>query len=391
MAVRRVCVGIALWCAVSGAALAQDAGTSATEIKLGQTMPYSGPGSAYGIIGKTDVGFFAKVNDEGGVNGRKVTLISQDDGYNPAKTVELTRQMVERDHVLAIFAALGTAPNSAIQPYLNQKKVPQIIAAGASRFADPEKYPWTISFYPSYQLEGEALAKYALAKNPDAKIGIIFQNDDSGRDYVTGFKRGLGDKAASAIVASVSYDMTDPTVKSQITELHGKGADTVFDASTPKFAAQIIRGIGELDWKPLHLLTSPATSIESALKPGGLDNSTGIVSTAFLKAADSPKWAADTDVKEFAAFLAKYVPDARLSDFNVAYGYMTASIMLKILQLAGNDLSREHVMAVATSLPPTTFPLLLPGITVGSSPKNYVTFNTVRLQRFDGAQWAPID
>jgi ABC-type branched-subunit amino acid transport system substrate-binding protein len=378
-----VAILASLLCA--GAALADG-----DEVKLGQTMPYSGPASAFGIIGETYVAYFKMINDRGGINGHKINLLSVDDGYSPAKTVEATRRLVEQDKVLAIFGSMGTAPNSAIQPYLNQQKVPQIIGTGASRFATPDKYPWTISIYPSYELEGVTLAKYALSQKPDPKIAILYQNDDSGRDFVKGFKKGLGDKVG-AILAESGYDVSEPTIDSQVQQLKASGADTLFLAPIPKFAAQAIREAARLEWKPLILMTSPGSSIESALTPGGLQNSIGIVSTAVVKTSTSPRWANDDDVIKFKKFVADYMPNGKPWDFNITYGYVEASIMAEILANAGAEITRETLRQAMTNMKPATAPMLLPGVEVSTHPDNYSAFNIVRLQKFDGQQWRVLD
>jgi branched-chain amino acid transport system substrate-binding protein len=375
--------------AVMSPALAQQAGVTDTEIKIGQTMAYSGPASAFSIIGKTYVGYFQMVNDNGGINGRKINLLSVDDAYSPPKTIEATRRLVEQDEVLAIFGSMGTAPNAAIQPYLNQKKVPQVIGSGASRFSDPAHFPWSLSFYPSYELEGETLARHALAEKPDGKIAILYQNDDSGRDFVRGFKKGLGDKTAN-IVAEAGYDVSEPTIRAQISELHASGADTLFVAPIPKFAAQAIREVANLQWKPLFLLTSPGSTIESALMPAGPENALGVISTSVFKTV-SPQWEKDEDVIKFKEFVAKYVPEGKATDFNVAYGYVMASFMAQVLEDAGRDLSREKVLEVVTSLNEATAPMLLPGVTVSSSKDDYNVFDKICLQRFDGKEWQSFD
>jgi ABC-type branched-subunit amino acid transport system substrate-binding protein len=373
------------------AAEAYDPGASKTEVKLGQTVPYSGPASAYAIIPRTHLAYFKMLNDKGGINGRKINLISLDDGYSPPKTVEGTRRLVEQEQVLAMFGSLGTPTNSAVEAYLNQKKVPQIIYAGATRFADPAKYPWSISFYPSYAMEGSIFARYLLATKPTAKVGILYQNDDSGRDYVAGFKKGLGDKAAGMIVGEASYSTSDTTVTPQLTQLKAADANAVFNAATPRFAAQSIRGMADLNWKPLHMLTSPSSSVKAVIEPAGAANAVGVVTAAFMKTAGDPLWANDQDVKDFVAFAKANLPNADPSDFNVTMGYVTAEIMAHILDKAGDDLTRKRVMDVATHMESTTFPMLLPGITISTSPTKYQTYNSVRLEKFDGAKYQLID
>jgi ABC-type branched-subunit amino acid transport system substrate-binding protein len=387
---------LAAWCVlllVAGGAVAKadDPGVSDTGVKLGQSAPYSGPASSYAIIPRTQVAYFKMLNDKGGINGRKVELLSLDDGYSPPKTVEATRRMVEQDSIFAVFGTLGAGPNSAIESYLNGHKIPQIIYAGATRFADPAKYPWSISFYPSYALEGSVFGRYVAATKPGAKIGILYQNDDSGRDYLAGFKQGLGDHAAGMVVSEVSYNTSDPTITSQLLQLKEAGAEVVFDASTPRFAAQAIKGIADLAWKPLHLLTSPSSSIQSVIEPAGAANAVGVVTAAFLKTAGDPRWANDQDVKDFEAFVKTYVPDGQVSDFNVTIGYTTAAIMAHLIEQGGKDLTRQKLLAAATSIPPTTFPMMLPGVTISTSPTKYSTFDSVRLERFDGSKYVLID
>lgn len=383
--------GMLLAAAFGVGAQPSDPGASDTEVKLGQRVPYSGPGSAYAIIPRTQIAYFKMLNERGGINGRKVELVSLDDAYSPPKTVEATRRLVEQDRVLAIFGTIGAGPNAAIQAYLNGRKVPQIIYAGATRFADPARFPWSISFYPSYALEGEVFGRYVLATKPDAKVGLLFQNDDSGRDYIAGFKKGLGDRAKEMIVSEVSYATSDPTIASQLAQMKAAGADAVFNASTPRFAAQAIKGMADLAWTPLHLVTSPSSSVQSVIVPAGPANAVGVVTAAFMKTAGDPAFAQDGDVKDFEAFVKAYVPDGQASDFNVTIGYVTAAIMARVIERAGRNLTRQSLMDAATSLPPTTFPMQLPGITVATSPAKYETYNTVRLQRFDGKQYVLID
>lgn len=385
----RVLGAMALTAGIATASLAQSPGVTDQEVKIGQTMAYSGPASAFSVIGKAYVGFFQMINDQGGIHGRRINLLSLDDGYSPPKTVEVTRRLVEQEQVLAIFGSMGTAPNAAIQPYLNQKKVPQVIGSGASRFSDPARFPWSMSFYPSYELEGETLARYALSQKPDGKIAILYQNDDSGRDFVRGFKHGLGDKTAD-IVAEAGYDVSEPTIRAQIVELHASGADILFVAPIPKFAAQAIREVANLQWKPLFLLTSPGSTIESAINPAGPENAIGVISTSVFKNV-SPQWENDEDVIAFKRFVEQYVPEGKATDFNVVFGYVQASFMAQTLEKAGRDLSRESVQDALTSFKDATAPMLLPGVTVSSSKDDYNVFDIVRLQRFDGKEWQLIE
>ncbi len=363
-------------------------GVTDTEIKLGQTMPYSGPASAYGTQGKTEAAYIKMINEQGGVNGRKIDLISLDDGYSPPKTLEHTRKLVEEENVLADFNALGTPTNSAIQKYLAAKKVPHLlVSTGASKWNDPAHFPLTTPFYPSYAMEAQILAKYLLKSKPDAKIAVLYQNDDFGKDYVRGFKEGLGDKAASMIVKEVTYETTDPTIDSQIVTLQASGADTFFDVTIPKFAAQAIRKTYDIGWKPLHLLASVASSIGATLQPAGLDKSVGLITAVAWKTPGDPTWNDDKAMQDYLAFLKKWYPEANPADAGNAVGYTAAQLLVIILQHCGNDLTRENLMKQATNLKDVELPLLLPGIKVSFSPTNYAGFHQLRTQRFDGKRW----
>jgi branched-chain amino acid transport system substrate-binding protein len=370
-------------------ALAEDVpGVSATEIKLGQTMPYSGPASAYGTIGKAESAYFKMINEQDGVNGRKINFISLDDAYSPPKTVEQTRKLVEEENVLADFGSLGTPTNSAIQKYLNQKKVPHIfVTTGATKWGDPEHFPWTIGWIPAYQTEGHIFAKYVLQNMPsDAKIGILYQNDDYGKDFVKGLKDGLGDKAAKLINAEVSYEVTDPTVDSQIVSLQSSGANVFYDITTPKFAAQAIRKTFDVGWKPVHLLNSVANSVSSVLQPAGLDKSVGIVTALFAKDPTDPQWKTDKGYQDWLAWMKKYYPDGDQSDaFNVT-GYNLAMTMVQLLKQCGNDLSRENIMKQAANLN-LDLPMLLPGIKVSTSPTQFYPIREMQLGKFNGKNW----
>lgn len=365
-----------------------DPGATDTEIKIGQTVPFSGPASAYATIGKTQAAYFKMINDEGGVNGRKLNLIQYDDAYSPPKTVEQVRKLVEGDEVLLTFQLVGTPPNAAVQKYLNQKKVPQLFAAtGASRFTDPKNYPWTMGFNPNYQSEGRIYGKYILANYPNAKIGVLFQNDDLGRDYVTGLKDGLGDKAKTMIVGEASYELTDPTIDSQIVKLKSLGADLLYDASTPKFAAQAIKKVADLGWKPVHILDINATSVGAVMKPAGLENSKGVISVNYGKDPLDPKWKDDAGMKKYFAFMAKYFPEGdKDSSFNT-YGYSTAQLLVHVLKAAGDDLTRENVMKQATSLHNVQLDLSLPGIVGSTSPTDYRVNKQLQMMKFDGERW----
>src|ERR1700692_3151003 len=343
-------VAIALLASPASAQKKSDIGATATEIKMGQTVPFSGPASAYATIGKAQAAYIRMVNDEGGVNGRKINFIQYDDPYSPPKTVEQVRKLVESDEVLLTFQLIGTPPNAAVQKYLNVKKVPQLFAAtGASKFTDPKNFPWTMGFNPNYQTEGRIYAAYILKNYPNAKIGILYQNDDLGRDYITGLKAGLGDKATKMIVAETSYELSDPTIDSQIVQLKTVGADLVFDASTPKFAAQAIKKIADLGGKPLHILDINATSVGAVMKPAGLDNSKDVISVNYGKDPLDPTWKDDAGMKKYFEFMAKYYPDGdKDSSFNT-YGYSTTQLLIHVLKQCGDDLTRENIMKQATS------------------------------------------
>jgi branched-chain amino acid transport system substrate-binding protein len=379
----------ALLAAGPAAAQGDMPGVTATEIKIGQTMPYSGPASAYGTIGKVEAAYFAMVNDTGGINGRKINFISLDDGYSPPKTVEQVRRLVEQDQVLLVFQPLGTPSNSAIHKYMNQKKVPQLfVATGATKWGDPEHFPWTMGWQPNYQTEAHIYAKYLLDNKPTAKIAILYQNDDYGKDYVKGLKDGLGAKAASMIVAEASYEVTDPTVDSQIVSLKGSGADVFFNVGTPKFAAQAIRKAFDIDWHPFEILNNVSISIGAVLEPAGLDKSTGLVSAGYYKDPLDPSAGQDPAMQEWGAFMKKYYPDGSIEDaFNV-YGYLVAQTLAQVLKQCGNDLSRENVMRQAASLD-LALPLLEAGIKIHTGPADFYPIKQMRLQRFDGKRWVP--
>jgi branched-chain amino acid transport system substrate-binding protein len=363
-----------------------DPGATDTEIKIGNTNPYSGPASAYGMIGRTIAAYFNKVNAEGGIKGRKINFISQDDGYSPPKTVEQARKLVESDEVLLIFQSLGTAHNTAIERYMNGKAVPQLfVATGATKFGDPKNYPWTMGWQPNYQSEGRIYAKYLIEKHPKAKVGILYQNDDYGKDYVKGLKDGLNGKIQ--VVSEQAYETTDPTVNSQIISLKGSGADVLFNVTTPKFAAQAIRKVAELDWHPLHLLNNVSNSVGSVLQPAGLENAKGVLSTHYIKDPTDPTWKDDDNFKAWLAFMEKYFPDGdRTSSFTV-YGYAVAHTMAHVLQQCGDDLTRANVMKQATSLKDLVNPMLLPGITINTGPNDYFPIEQMRMMRFSGERW----
>jgi branched-chain amino acid transport system substrate-binding protein len=380
--------GVVLAAAPAFAQKAYDPGASDTEIKIGQTMPFSGPVSAYATIGKAEAAYFRMINDQGGINGRKINLIAYDDGFNPAKTVEQTRKLVESDGVLLIFQSVGTAPNAAVQKYLNDNKVPQLFTAtGATRFFDPVNFPWTMSINPNYQTEGRIYGRYILADHPDAKIGILYQNDDFGKDYVIGLKQILGAKAGSMIVAEASYEPADPTVDSQIVRLKTVGADLFYNISTPKFAAQAIRKIAELNWKPVHILTINSSSVGGVLKPAGFDASQGIISVNYGKDPGDPTWDNDPGMKTWRVFMDKYYPEGdKNSSFNT-YGYGAAQLLALVLRNCGDNLTRENVMKQATSLKDVQLDLLLPGMVINTSPTDYRVNKQLQMMRFKGERW----
>jgi len=377
--------------ALAGPALAQkkyDPGASDTEIKIGNTNPYSGPASAYGLIGKTIDAYFKKVNAEGGINGRKVNFISYDDGYSPPKAVEQVRKLVESDEVLVVFQPLGTPSNTAIQKYMNSKKVPQLfVATGATKWGDPQHFPWTMGWQPTYQAEGQIYAKYIMKTHPNAKIAILFQNDDYGKDYVKGLKDGLGDKAKTMIVSELPYEPADPTVDSQIVSLKNSGADVFFNVTTPKFAAQAIKKAHEIGWKPVHLLNNVSNSVGSVLKPAGLEASKDVLSTGYLKDPTDPTWDNDAGKKEWLAFMDKYFPDGDKTSSFTVYGYTVAQTLAQVLKQAGDNLTRENVMKQAASLKDLSLPMLLPGITINTSAKDFYPIEQMQMQKFTGERW----
>jgi len=381
-------ISLSLAPGVAAAEKKYDPGASDTEIKIGQTMPYSGPGSAYATIGKTQVAYFKMVNEGGGINGRKVNLLSLDDGYSPPRTVEQIRKLVEEDEVLFTFQNLGTAHNTAVQKYLNAKKVPQLfVSTGATKWGDPQHFPWTMGWLPPYQHEGRMYAKYLLQNKPDAKVGILYQNDDFGKDYLKGFKDGLGEKASKVIVAEVSYEATDPTIDSQIVSLQASGADVFFDVSIPKFAAQAIRKAYDTGWRPLHLITNVSTSLAAVLQPAGVDKSIGLVSSAYLKDPTDPTWKDDKGIKDYFAFMRKYYPEGNPDDIINVYGYGAAQTLVQVLKQCGDDLTRENVMRQAANLKDLEVPALLPGIRINTSPTDFYPIEQIQLTRFDGKSW----
>jgi branched-chain amino acid transport system substrate-binding protein len=365
-------------------------GVTETEIKIGQTMPYSGPVSAYGVIGRTELAYFKMINDQGGINGRKITLISLDDGYSPPKTVEQTRRLVEQEQVAFIFGTVGTAPNTAICAYLNENKIPQLfIASGVSKFADPQRLPWTITFDPIRRSEGRLFAKYIVTTTPDAKIGVLYQNDDLGRDYLAGVRDGLGADHAAMLAKAVSYEVSDPTVDSQIIALQGAGVDSLIIAATPKAAAQAIRKSYDLGWAAERYLVTIASSITAVLKPAGLEKSKGVITTLLGKDPTDPRWEDDPDYKGWAAFVTRYMTPAELTELFAAYGYGVATLMTYVLKRCGDDLSRENIMRQATTIKDYVGPFALPGAKINTSPDDYRVNRRFQLARFTGANWEP--
>ena len=351
-------------------------------------MPYSGPASGYSAIGKSQAAYFAMINDQGGINGRKINFISRDDSYSPPKTVEQVRKLVEEDQVLLLFQTLGTPPNLAIRSYLNDNKVPQLfVATGADQLNDPKHYPWTMGWQPSYSTESRIYARYILKNLPDAKIAVLYQNDDFGKDYVNGLRAGLGDKAGKMIVATQSYETTDPTVDSQVVALQSSGADTMVTLATPKFAAQSIRKIYDIGWKPNHFLTSVSNSVGTVMKTAGLEKGVGIISTAFAKDPTDPQWAETPEYKEWLAFMKKYNSSANLGDVQGGIGYTNAQLLVAVLKACGNDLTRENIMKQAANLHDVKMPMLLPGIVLSTSADDFAPIKQMQLEKFDGMTW----
>jgi branched-chain amino acid transport system substrate-binding protein len=382
---------LGLLAASATGALAQkkyDPGATDTEIKIGNIMPYSGPASAYGVIGKTEEAYFKKINAEGGINGRKINFISYDDAYSPPKTVEQARKLVESDEVLLVFNPLGTPPNSAIHKYMNSKKVPQLfVATGATKWNDPKDFPWTMGWQPSYQSETQIYAKYLLKEKPNSKIAVLYQNDDYGKDYLKGLKDGLGAKAASMIVIEDSYETSEPTIDSHIVKLKATNADVFINITTPKFAAQAIKKIAEVGWKPLHFLNNVSASVGSVMKPAGFENGQDIVSAAYAKDVSDPQWKDDEGMKTFLAFMTKDFPDGNKLDNNVIVGYGAAQTLVKVLQMCGDNLTRENVMKQAASLKDYRTEILLPGIKINTSATDFAPISQLQLQRFKGEKW----
>ncbi|MCK1395325.1 ABC transporter substrate-binding protein [Bradyrhizobium sp. 1] len=375
----------------SGAALAQktyDTGATDTEIKIGNIMPYSGPASAYGIIGKTEEAYFKMINDKGGINGRKVNFVSYDDGYSPPKAVEQVRKLVESDEVLAVFNPLGTPSNSAIQKYLNAKKIPQLfVATGATKWNDAKNFPWTMGWQPSYQSEAQIYAKWLLKEKPDAKVAILYQNDDFGKDYLKGTKDGFGAKASSMIVMEESYEVSEPSIDGHIVKIKAANPDVLLIYTTPKFGAQTIKKTAELSWKPLQIITNVSASVGSVMKPAGLEASQGVLSAAYAKDGADPRWNDDPGMKKWAEFLDKYMPGADKTDSSVVYGYGAAQTLAKALEQCGDNLTRANLMKQAASLKDFTPDTLLPGIKINTGPSDFAPISQLQMQRFKGEKW----
>ena len=363
-------------------------GVTDTEIKLGSTMPYSGPASSYGTIGKSEAAYFAMVNEQGGVNGRKIDFIVRDDAYSPPKTVEDIRELVEQDHVLATFNTLGTPPNSAIRVYMNDNKVPQLlVATGANKWNDPKHYPWTIGWQPSYQIEARIYARYILNNIPDAKIAVLYQNDDFGKDYLIGLREGLGDKADKLIVATQTYETTDATIDSQVVALQGSGANVLVTAAIPKFVAQEIRKMYDIGWKPTHILSNVSTSVGTVMRPAGPEKAVGVISTAYFKDPTDPQWQDTPEYKDWLAWMKKYNTSGNVADAFTVYGYSAAQTMVAVLKQCGNDLTRENLMKQAANIHDLKLPMLLPGIVVSTSADDFAPIKQMQLMKFDGTTW----
>jgi branched-chain amino acid transport system substrate-binding protein len=367
---------------------AQTPGVTPTEIKIGNTNPYSGPASAYGTIGKGLGAYFRKVNDEGGIHGRRITYITLDDAYSPPKTVEMVRRLVEQDQVAFVFQTLGTPTNSAIHKYLNQQRVPQLfVATGATKWGDPKNFPWTMGWNPTYQTEARIYAQYILKTVPDPKIGILAQNDDYGKDYVKGLKDGLGEAARKLIVLEQTYEVTDPTIDSQIVNLKNSGANVFFNVTTPKFAAQAIRKAHDIGWKSLHFLNNVSESVGAVLKPAGLEASKGLITALYQKGITDPQWRTDKGFQDWLAWMKKYYPEGSLDDQGNAYAYSVAQTLVHVLEQCGNDLSRENIMRQAANIRNLELPMLLPGIKINTSPTDFYPIEQEQLARFDGERW----
>lgn len=365
-------------------------GASDTEVKLGQTVAYSGPASAFSSYGRTMTGYFQMINEAGGINGRKITLISLDNAFNPPKAIEQTRKLVEDDGVLADVGTVGTTPNAAIQKYLNGAKVPHIfISAGGKRFADRQNFPWSVPMYPGFEMEGRTFGEYILKHKPNGKIGVLYQNDDYGKDFLTGLKSGLGDK--NKPVAEIAYEITEPTVDSQIVRLKDAGADVVLYFATPKFTAQGLRKVKEMGWAPLQFLVSPSNSVKAVLEPAGFDNAQGVITTQFTKQAGDPTWEKDPEVVEYVAFMKKWAPNDNPGDFIALSGYVIAQGIAQAIKQCGDDLTRENLLKQATSMKGQRFKMMLPGIALSTTPDDYTPYQSLRMARFEGTSWKLLD
>jgi branched-chain amino acid transport system substrate-binding protein len=383
-----ILIGLAVFVAPAAAQKKYDPGASDTEIKLGQTMAYSGPLSVFATLAKAEIAYFRMVNERGGVNGRKINMISLDDGFSPPKTVELTRKLVESDEVLAIVGTLGTSTNAAIQKYLNQKKIPQLfMATGATRWDDPKNFPWTMTLQPNYQAEARIYASYVLKQIPDARVAVLYQNDDFGKDFLKGFRDRLGDKAASMIVREASYEVTDPTIDSQIIDLAGSRANVFLNITVPKFAVQAIRKARELGWRPTQFIDNPAASVGNVMRPAGIEASKDVISAAFVKDPTDPQFRTDPEFLAWAAWMKKYFPDGSLDDPQNVVGYIQAQTVVQVLLQCGDDLTRENVMRQATNLRNFRPAMLLPGIDINTSPTDYQPIEEMLLQRFNGERF----
>ncbi|ABE61248.1 amino acid/amide ABC transporter substrate-binding protein, HAAT family [Nitrobacter hamburgensis X14] len=382
---------IIAFAAASGSALAEgkyDSGASDTEIRIGSTMPYSGPASAYGVIGKTEAAYFRMVNDKGGINGRKIDFISYDDAYSPPKAVEQTRKLIESDDVLFTFNALGTATQTAVQKYMNGKKAPQLfVASGASKWNDPKQFPWTMGWQPSYRVEARIFAKYILKTRPDARVAVFYANDDFGKDYVSGLKDIFGERWSSIVAAKESYENSEPSIASHIVRLKDSGADVLVNISTPKFAAQAIKKAAEIGWKPMQLLTNVSISSGAVMKPAGVEASEGVLSAGYLKDASDPQWVNDEDMKTFTAFVDKYMPGANLSDTHLIYGFAVAQTVEQVLRQCGDDLTRENVMKQAASLKDFVPSTLMPGIRINTGAADFAPIEQLRMMQFKNGRW----
>src|SRR5687767_1295530 len=383
-----VAAGIATLAVTAAVSAQTTVGVTATEIKVGNTNPYSGPASAYGTIGKVIGAYFKKVNDEGGINGRKINYITYDDGYSTPKTVEMVRKLVEADQVALLFQTLGTPPNSAIHRYVNQQKVPHLfVATGATKWDDPKNFPWTMGFQPNYQTEGRVYAAHILKNFPDAKVGILYQNDDYGKDYLKGMEDGLGAAASKLIVLKQSYEVTDPTIDSQIINLKNSGANVFFNVTIPKFAVQAIKKAHDIGWKPAHFLNNVSSSLATVLKPAGVDASRGLITALYMKEITDPQWQKDKGYQDWVAWMKKYYPEGALDDQFNAYGYSVAQTLVHVLKQAGKDVSRENIMKQAASLKDLELPLLLPGVKINTSATDFAPIEQEQLAKFDGERW----